>query len=64
MVKMVFTAPEVAQMLNVSRPTIYKLLKNGELPSLRLGGRRYVPVEALNNLLQSASKTDGGEKKQ
>lgn len=36
--------PEVAEALQVSRTTVYMILKSGELPSVRIGGcRRVVP---------------------
>ena len=36
------TIKQVGEMLHVSRPTVEKWIKNGELPSLELGGCRRV----------------------
>lgn len=33
------TIDQVAEILNVNKPTIYALLRNGQLRGLRLGGR-------------------------
>lgn len=30
---------EVAQLLSVSRPTVYRLIRSGELPAIRVGER-------------------------
>ena len=37
----IYTAPEVARMLNMNLGTIYQLLRNGVIPAKRLG-RRWV----------------------
>jgi excisionase family DNA binding protein len=46
--------PEAANALGVSRTTIYKLAKDGSLPTIRLGSRVLVPIAALNKLLEAA----------
>ena len=38
---------EAARMLSLSRSTIYELLDRGELPSVRCGAARRIPVAAL-----------------
>ncbi|OPY60515.1 MAG: Helix-turn-helix domain protein [Pelotomaculum sp. PtaU1.Bin065] len=45
--------PDVAKILNVSKSFMYKLVKSGQVPSIRLGdGRRVViPVSAIEDLL-------------
>ena len=35
-------------LLGVSRSTIWRMMRRGELPSIRQGGRRLVPVDALH----------------
>lgn len=35
-------------LLGVSRSTIWRMIRRGELPSLRQGGRRLVPADALH----------------
>jgi excisionase family DNA binding protein len=46
-VKLLYTVEEVAEMLSVSRHTIYKLVKDGELESVKVRGARRVLAEAL-----------------
>ena len=46
--------PEVGRRLDVSRATAYRLVASGELPSVRLGRRRVVPVAAIERKLLEA----------
>jgi excisionase family DNA binding protein len=48
--------PDVGKALNLSKPTVYGLVRQGVIPSIRFGRRVVVPVKALNELLDSASK--------
>jgi excisionase family DNA binding protein len=52
--RLTLTVDEAAELLGVSRSTAYSLVRQGELPSLRLGRRIVVPVRRLLALL------DGG----
>jgi excisionase family DNA binding protein len=45
--RLVFSVPEVAELLGVSRAFGYELVARGDLPSLRLGRRLVVPRAAL-----------------
>lgn len=49
----VYTADETLRLLGgkISRPTLYKALRDGSLPSLRLGRRVLIPRAALERLL-------------
>ena len=38
---------DAGHMLGVSRSTIWRMIRRGELPSIRQGGRRLVSVDAL-----------------
>jgi excisionase family DNA binding protein len=42
---------EAARAYGVSRTLIYEWLKTGRLKSVRLGGARLIPVEALERLI-------------
>lgn len=44
------TVPEAAKALKVSAKTIYRLIKEGKLPSSRAGRAIRIPVEALEAL--------------
>jgi excisionase family DNA binding protein len=53
-----FLSPaEAATMLGVSRLTIYRLIHNGQLPSVRVGGQYRLPRRAL---VQRLAETRGG----
>jgi len=46
--KRLFRPDEVAQILDLSRRTVYRMIRDGRLPGIRLGSRPWrVPREAL-----------------
>ena len=45
-----------ASMYGISRTLIYEWIKSGRLASVKLGGARLIPVDALEALLAGASK--------
>jgi excisionase family DNA binding protein len=45
--KLLYTPVEAAHALGISRSAIYVLMANGDIPSVRIGASRRVPVEAL-----------------
>jgi len=53
--------PEVARALGVSRSTIYKAVKRGEIPVVKIGGRLLVPKAALARLLMVEPQPGSGE---
>ncbi|MFC1967417.1 helix-turn-helix domain-containing protein [Chloroflexota bacterium] len=50
--KVVFTIPEVAELLGVSRNFGYELARRGEIPFVKLGSRIFVPKASLEKLLR------------
>ena len=50
---------EAADRLGVSLFTIKKLIYQGELPSIKLGARRLVPVAAIDKLVADAMEGGG-----
>ena len=48
-----FTVDQTAKYLNISKSTIYKLVKTGELPANRIGGQLRFKKETLDTLLAS-----------
>jgi excisionase family DNA binding protein len=42
------TVEEAGRALGISRSTVWRLIKRGDLPSVRRGGRRFVPATALH----------------
>jgi excisionase family DNA binding protein len=49
--KEVLTVRETAQVMRVSEPTIYKAIREGRIPSIRLGDRHLIPRVRLQALL-------------
>jgi excisionase family DNA binding protein len=54
--RLVFSIPETARMLGVSRALAYELARRGELPTMRSGRRRVVPRPALVSMLAGGPK--------
>ena len=48
------TVAEVAESMRVSKMTVYRLTRSGELPAVRVGRSYRVPQEALEAYLASA----------
>jgi excisionase family DNA binding protein len=55
-----YDVPEVLRRLGVTRPTIYRFLRSGELRSFRLGSRRLVSAEALAEFIRSRESAEAG----
>jgi excisionase family DNA binding protein len=51
------TVPEAAEALGVSRNSAYAAARSGDLPTIRIGRRLLVPVDALERKLTEASET-------
>lgn len=45
--------PEVARIFNVSRPTVYRMVKSGELEAFTISGSIRIPAEAVSRYLES-----------
>lgn len=43
------TVDEAGRALGVSRSTVWRLIQRGDLPSVRRGGRRFVPATAIQS---------------
>jgi excisionase family DNA binding protein len=46
--RMLYPLKEIQQMLCISRTTVYQLLGDGQLPSVKIGCRRFVTAAALD----------------
>ncbi len=53
MEKMLFTAIEAAQVLNISKRKVYEMMAAGEIDSVKIGGCRRIPRVALDRFLES-----------
>ncbi len=47
---------EAAAVLGIGRTTLYDLLRTGQLPSVRIGASRRVPVRALHTFVDSLAR--------
>lgn len=55
--RLALTINEFRERVGISRSLIYRMIARGELRSVRLGGRRVVPVSEVARLLETdASK--------
>jgi excisionase family DNA binding protein len=55
--KLLYTPVEAAHALGVGRSTIYVLVANGDVPSVRIGSSRRIPTEDLRRYIVSLSTT-------
>jgi excisionase family DNA binding protein len=59
------TVTQAVQILNVSRPTIYRKIKTGEIPVVHLGGRVLIPAvffeDLKNRALAAAVHPEGAQ---
>ncbi len=55
-----YDVPEVLRRLAVTRPTLYRFLRSGELRSFRLGSRRLVSAEALGEFIRARESAEAG----
>ena len=50
-----YTVVEVAKILGIGRNTAYEVCRNGEIPTIKIGGRILVPRTAIDELLSGAA---------
>jgi excisionase family DNA binding protein len=58
------TVAEVAEVMRVSKMTVYRLLHSGEMPAVRVGRSFRVPQDALDHYLATARYDLGAEDEQ
>ncbi len=54
MQKRTYSVEEAAKILGIGRSAAYQAVRTGEIPSIRIGRRLLVPVQALEQLLLTA----------
>ncbi len=54
--KRAFHVKDAAKAYGWSRSTLYKMMKDGTLRSVRVGGRRLIPRDALEALIAESAK--------
>lgn len=53
--KETLTVPEVAEMLNVTKPGIYKWLKDGVIPGYKIGSTWFILRDELKEALEAGA---------
>jgi excisionase family DNA binding protein len=53
-VRRFFAVAEAAAMLGLSEPTLYRAIRAGEFPAIRVRGRYVVPAKAIDEMESSA----------
>jgi excisionase family DNA binding protein len=53
------TVEQAAKMLGIGRSLCYELVRRGEIPSLKLGGRWVVPIARLEAMIEGAGQEAG-----
>jgi excisionase family DNA binding protein len=59
--KRYLSVKEICERLPVCKSLVYRLVRDGELPATRLGGKILVPEEDLAALLEAGEKRLGPE---
>lgn len=54
--KLAFSVTETAQVLGVSRPTVYALIKQPGFPVFQIGGRKLISVDGLRNWVRNQTE--------
>lgn len=50
--RLLLTAEEVAEVLNVGRCKVYDLIRNGEIESIKIGRLRRIPVDKVRKFAE------------
>jgi excisionase family DNA binding protein len=53
------SVPETAEVLGMSEVTLYRAIREGQFPAIKIRGRYVVPARALDDLESEALKSDG-----
>ena len=54
--RMAVSVAEAADLLGLSRPTVYQLTHRADFPAVRVGGRVHVPVDGLRAWLEQQAQ--------
>src|SRR4051794_31115502 len=54
----VYTVTEAAELLSLSRGSAYTLVRNGQIPALKLGGRWIIPKRRFHTWLDNLPTAD------
>lgn len=57
--RLTYTVKETGSILGLSRGLTYEAIRNGQIPSVRIGRRILVPCKQLQKLLESSNVAEG-----
>lgn len=57
--KLAYSSTETAQVLGVSRPTVYQLMKRADFPAFKVGNRTLISADGLREWVKS--QAEGGQ---
>jgi len=52
------TVLEAAKLLKLDRTTLYKLIKSGDIPAIRIGAQWRIPMDELDVKIRDTKKTN------
>lgn len=59
--KLTYSAAETAEVLGVSRPVVYTLIKRNDFPCFKVGSRTLISADGLREWVRQQAKTGGTE---
>lgn len=59
--KLTYTVKEAARLLGICTGNAYEFVRRGMIPSIRLDGRILIPRRALEEMVDAAGQTGGGQ---
>lgn len=55
--RILYSVPEAARLMSIGRSTLYQLMANGELPSVKIGTRRLVARNSIDAYVERMCET-------
>lgn len=59
--KLTYSAAEAAEVLGVSRPVVYTLMRRADFPAFKVGARTLISAEGLRAWVRAQCGTGGAE---
>lgn len=56
--RLAYSPTEAAQVLGVSRPTVYTLIRRADFPAFKVGNRTLIPVEGLRDWVRDQAEKE------
>ncbi len=53
-VPLFYSVPEAARMIGMAPVTLYRAIRNGEFPAMRVRGRLIIPARAIDAMIDAA----------